>query len=103
MGATKYLSPKVARQEIVSFVDERLPDGVLRSNFANLISVGGAVLVTVGTKVDGKTGLVLRAAGEALDDIDGDAARALGIDSDFGALLDPILDKYKMLLELGIL
>lgn len=103
MGALKHLIPQAIRGEIVDFVDQTLDDGLLKDNLANLTTVGGAILVAVGSHVDGKSGLVLRAAGQAFDDVDGDMARALSIDSKFGAFLDPILDKVKMLIELRTL
>lgn len=99
MGLSKHVLTKSKRARVVESIDSRLPDGSLRRNFANTISLGGAALVTLGARVDGKAGLVLRAVGELADDVDGDAARALGITSEFGAKLDAVLDKWKLYKE----
>ena len=103
MGILKHAVPKSAREQFVEAVNARLPDGLLRRQSANLISIAGAGLVYVGSELDGKAGLGLRILGQTFDDIDGDWARAFGVVSDSGALIDPFLDKGKMLLELRTL
>lgn len=103
MGIIKHVIPRDTRQSIVNAVNEHTQEGIIRNNLANAESVGGFLLVAAGAKIDGKAGLVLRAFGELLDDIDGDTARALGIVSKIGAFLDPVVDKGKMLIELKTL
>lgn len=100
MGLLKNALPRATREHIARYADDRLPDGFIRKNFANGISVGGFLLVAAGAKIGGKSGLALRAVGEAADDVDGDAARALGTDSKSGAMIDVVLDKFKVGIEL---
>jgi len=73
---------------------------LVRDNFANAISVGGFLLVAAGAKIGGKAGLALRAVGETADDLDGDTARALGTDDKGGAIIDAVLDKFKVAIEI---
>lgn len=100
MGILKHAIPRSVRGQMVEYVDDKLPDGFARRNLANTITISGALLVMAGAKMGGKKGLALRAIGEALDDVDGDTSRAFNIASRGGAILDPLLDKFKMLLEL---
>lgn len=103
MGLLKNSVPQPARREVARFVNEALPEGFIRNNFANGITVGGLALVVTGSMIDGKLGLALRAGGEVADDFDGDFARLLGIDDEFGALLDASLDKLKVAAEVWTL
>ncbi len=103
MGIIKHTIPRSTREQFVTAVNQRLPEGLLRRQSANLISAAGAGLVYAGSEVDGKTGLALRILGETFDDIDGDWARAFGVVSESGALIDPFLDKGKVFLEVRTL
>lgn len=108
MGQIKKLMPKSHRDRIFNFVDKRLPEeSFARENFANGISIGGTVMVAAGTVLDfaghRKTGAALRAVGETGDDFDGDAARRLGTAGRGGALLDAVVDKLKVGMELAVL
>lgn len=108
MGQIKKLVPQETRRRIVDSVDRRLPEGSFaRRHFADAITLAGVGLVGAGVAVDmmghRKTGAVLRMAGNALDDVDGDWARALHIDSEGGALHDSTGDKIKVLAEAALL
>lgn len=103
MGVVKHLVPKKAKQKIVDTVNETFPDGLVRKNLANAITVAGAGAVVAGEIMDGRAGLVLRGIGELADDVDGDVSRQFGISSKTGAFLDAILDKVKVAEELRVL
>lgn len=103
MGVLKHAVPQVWRDKALVAANAILPPGVLRQNAANLETVAGLGLVALGSRQRGKMGLVMRVIGQALDDIDGDTARALGVASRFGALLDPVCDKLKMAFEVKTL
>lgn len=103
MGLVKHLAPKQTRRAAVEYVNEHLPDGFIKNNLANFVTIGGFALVKSGVKKGGKAGAVMRSVGEIADDIDGDIARAFGIDSTLGKYLDVVLDKAKVGLEIGSL
>ncbi len=99
----KHAIPKPIKHHLAEVANNAIPDGLIKDNVANAITIGGAVLVEAGARIDGKAGLTIRAVGELADDLDGDTSRFLGTSSRFGALLDAILDKYKMTRELQVL
>lgn len=108
MGQLKKLVPKTTRNKIVEKFEEVLPENSLRrKHFANIISVGGAGLVAAGAALDTKgyrrSGMLLRGFGETADDFDGDTARRLGTAGKSGAVVDSVLDKIKVAIEVGVL
>jgi phosphatidylglycerophosphate synthase len=103
MGVVKHLVPRQTKQKIADTVNEQFPDGIVRKNLANAVTVVGAAAVVAGERIDGKAGLVLRGIGELADDVDGDISREFGISSKTGAFLDAILDKVKVAEELRVL
>jgi hypothetical protein len=106
MPVLKHAIPKSGRTAAVDFVNNNFPDGFVREHIADSETILGLALVAYGAKLDKtnrKAGLALRVVGQVLDDIDGDTARALGISSEFGAKLDQVADKLKMLMEIKTL
>ena len=108
MGQLKKLVPKQARNRIFESVDPYLPEGsFIRKHFANAISVSGALLVVSGAVADAKghekIGMVMRGVGETADDFDGDSSRRLNTDGHTGALVDSVLDKIKIAMEVTVL
>lgn len=88
-------------------INDVLPDGLLRQQSANIISLAGATFVIAGAAADTngyrRVGTTLRCVGEAADDIDGDWARRFGVANKTGALVDATLDKVKIAAEVWTL
>ena len=104
MGVIKRAIPKRVKNRVLSWADEKMPeDSFIRKNSANAISAAGAGLVWLGTAADRagyrKTGFVMRATGNAADDVDGDWSRHFKLDGKTGALVDASLDKLKAMAE----
>lgn len=104
MGQLRRIIPASVKERLVDAVDNRFPEGTVRNNIANGITVAGGALTVCGFLLDRagyrKTGTIVGALGLIADDIDGDTAKALGTNSKAGALLDAGVDKAKALAEI---